>query len=56
MTMKIVGVLVELPIKKAPHMHEGFIAMENGRKAIYLNALKAICGMLESALPWCRKF
>ena len=55
-TMKITGVLVELLIKKAPHACKGFAVMENGRKVIHLNALKAICGMLESALLWCRKF
>ena len=56
MMMKIAGVSVELPIKKAPHMHEGFVAMENGRKVIHLNVLKVIHGMSESASPWHGKF
>ena len=55
-TMKITGVLVEPLIKKAPHTHEGFAVTENRRKVIHLNVLKAICGMLESALLWCGKF
>ena len=54
--MKITGVLVEPLIKKAPHTHEGFAVMENGRKVIYLNTLRAIYGMLESASSWHRKF
>ena len=54
--MKITGVLVEPPIEKALHVCKGFAVTENGRKVIYLNALKAIHGMLESASLWHRKF
>ena len=54
--MKIAGVLVELPMKKAPHTHEGFAVLEHGKKVSHLNTLKAMCGMLESTLLWHRKF
>ena len=50
--MKIAGVSVELPMKKAPHTHEGFTVMEHGKKVMCLNILKAIHGMLESAPLW----
>ena len=30
--MKITGVLVELSMKKAPHTHEGFVALEHGKR------------------------
>ena len=53
--MKITGVLVELSIKKAPHTHEGFIALEHGKKVMCLNALAAIYGISESASLWHRK-
>ena len=54
--MKIAGVLVELLSKKAPHTHKGFVELEHGEKVTHLVTLKAICGMLESALLWHRKF
>ena len=54
--MKIAGVLVELLIEKALHTCKGFVALEHGKKVMHLNTLKAICGMLESALLWHRKF
>ena len=54
--MKIAGVLVELLTKKAPHIYEGFVAMEHGKKVTHSNVLKAICGMLESASLWHQKF
>ena len=30
--MKIAGVLVELPVKKAPHTHKGFTVLEHRQK------------------------
>ena len=51
--MKITGVSVEPLVKKAPHT---FAALEHGQKAMCFNVLKAMCGMLESALPWHQKF
>ena len=54
--VKITGVSVEPPVKKAPHTSEGFAALEHRQKVTHLNALKAIHGMLESALLWHQKF
>ena len=39
--MKIAGVPVEPSMKKAPHMCEGFVASEHGKKVMCPNALKA---------------
>ena len=54
--MKIAGMPVELLIKKAPHIHKGFVALEHGKKVMCLNTLKAIHGMSKSASLWHRKF
>ena len=51
--MKITGVSVEPPVKKVPHTCKGFAVLEHGQKVMHFNALKAIHGMLESALLWC---
>ena len=55
-TMKIAVMLVELPVKKAPHTHKGFVALEHGEKATHLDTLKALHRMSESASLRCRKF
>ena len=54
--MKIAGVLVELLMKKAPHIHEGSTMMEHRKKVTHSNVLKEIHGMLESASLWYQKF
>ena len=55
-TMKITEVLVELPVKKAPHMCKGFVVFEHGQKVMHLNALKVTHRMLESASLWHQNF
>ena len=54
--MKIAGVLTLSLIEKAPHTHEGFVALEHGKKVTHPKILKATCGMSESSLVWHRKF
>ena len=54
-TMKIAGVPVESPMKKALHVCKGFTVTEHGKKVMCLNVLKAIHGMSESASLWHRK-
>ena len=54
--MKITGVLVDILVKMAPDMYSGYVVMERGKKVIYVEILRAIYGMLESALVWFRKF
>ena len=48
--MKITGVLVDILIKVAPNEYAGSVVMEKGQKVIYVEILRAIYGMLESAL------
>ena len=55
MIVKITGALVEPPLTVL-HIHEGFAVSKHGKKVTHLDTLKAIHGMLESTLPWCRKF
>ena len=38
--MKIAGVSVEQPVKKAPHTHEGFAVLKHRQKVMHLNTLK----------------
>ena len=54
--MKIAGVSVDTLIADNPELHGGHVAHENGKKVLQVAVLKAICGMLTSALPWHRKF
>ena len=54
--MKIAGVPVEPPMKKAPHTCKEFAVPEHRKRVTHLDILKAIHRMLESTLPWHRKF
>ena len=54
--MKITGILVELLCKYAPEVYAPFVVIENGKRVIYVQVLKAIYGMLISALLWYRMF
>jgi len=54
--MKVTGMLVDLLVKVAPGIHGPCVVCENGRKVLCLQVLKALCGMLQAALLWCKKF
>ena len=54
--MKITGSLVDILINKDPLKYGGYAVFENGKKVLYLKVLRAIYGMLQSALLWYRKF
>ena len=43
-------------IKVAPDKYTGFVVMEKGQKVLYVEILRPIYGMLESALVWYKKF
>ena len=53
--MKITGVLVDILTEMAPEIYAGYVVYENGRKVLYVIVLKAIYGMLISALLWYNK-
>ena len=54
--MKVTGSLVDILVQKNPLKYKGYVVFENGKKVMYLEVLRAIYGMLESALLWYRKF
>ena len=54
--MKITGVLVDLLVQLAPDVYGPHVVYENGKKVIYLQVLKALYGMLVSALLWYKQF
>jgi hypothetical protein len=47
--MKITGVLVDMLVNINPELYGPAVVMENRKKAIYVEVLKAIHGMLESS-------
>ena len=54
--MKITGVLVDLLVQIAPEVYADYVVFENGRKVLYVEALKALHGMLVASLLWHKKF
>jgi hypothetical protein len=54
--MKITGVLVDMLVDINPELYGPAIVMENRKKVIYVEVLKAIYGMLEAALLWYKTF
>ena len=50
--MKITGVLVDLLVKLAPDVYASYVVFKNGRKALYVEVLWALDGMLVAALLW----
>ncbi len=54
--MKITGVLIDYLVRLAPDEYGPFVVMENGKRVLYLQVLKALYGMLVAALLWYKKF
>jgi hypothetical protein len=52
--MKITGVLVVMLVEINPQLYGPHLVYEKGRKVLYVQVLRAIYGMLESALLWYR--
>ena len=46
----------DILVKVAPNEYAGSVVMEKGQKVIYVEILRAIYRMLESALVWYKKF
>jgi hypothetical protein len=53
--MKIKGVMVDMPCK-LDNSYEPYVTMEKDMKVLYVHVLKAIHGMLASALLFYKKF
>jgi hypothetical protein len=54
--MKITGVLVDMLVNINPESYGSAVVLENRKKVIYVEVLKAIYGMLEAALLWYKTF
>jgi len=50
--MKITGVLVDMLVQLSPETYGKSIVYEKNRKVVYVQVLRAIYGMLQSALLW----
>ena len=50
--MKITGVLVDLLVQLAPEIYGPFVVLQNGKKVLYVEVLKAMYGMLIASLLW----
>jgi hypothetical protein len=54
--IKITGVLIDMLVDIKPELYGPVMALKNQKKAQYIEVLKAISGMLEAALWWCKAF
>ena len=54
--MKITGRLVDVLISITPEVYSGYGVYENGENVLYIIVLRAIYGMLISAMLWYKKF
>ena len=54
--MKITGSLVKILLRLAPDVYNGFVVYEKGKAVIYVVVLRALYGMLISAMLWYKKF
>jgi hypothetical protein len=53
--MKIRGALVDMLIELDPLFYRDYVSIVNGKKILYVQVLKAIYGMLQSALFFYKK-
>jgi Reverse transcriptase (RNA-dependent DNA polymerase) len=54
--MKITGVLVDMLVDINTELYGPAVVLENRKKVLYIEVLKAIYGMLEAALLWYKTF
>ena len=54
--MKIRGPLVDMLVKIAPEVYTDYVREDNGKKVVYVKMLKALYGMLQSAILYYKKF
>lgn len=53
--MKITGVLVDMLVQLNPELHGSHVAFKGNRKVLHVQVLRAMHGMLQSSLLWCKK-
>jgi hypothetical protein len=54
--MKIRGVLVDMLVDMNPECYRNYVAYEGKNKVLYVQMLKALHGMIQSALIFYKKF
>ncbi|KAG7371066.1 reverse transcriptase RNA-dependent DNA polymerase [Nitzschia inconspicua] len=54
--MKIRGLMVDILVEMAPEIYADYVVIENGKKVLYVIMLKALYGMLQSAMLYYNKF
>ena len=54
--MKIRGPLVDMLVDIAPEVYTDYVREDNGKKVVYVTMLKALYGMLQSAILYYKKF
>ena len=54
--MKLKGILLELLVEQAPELYGPYVVIEDGKRILYLQVLRALYGMLVSALLWYQQF
>jgi hypothetical protein len=54
--MKITGVLVDMLVNINQELYGPAVVLENRKKVLYVEVLKAVYGMLEAALLWDKTF
>ena len=51
--IKIRGPLVDILVEIAPEVYTDYVREDNGNKVVYVKMLKALYGMLQSAILYC---
>jgi hypothetical protein len=54
--MKLTGILLDLLVELSPELYGPYVVLENGKRVLYLQVLRALYGMLVAALLWYRQF
>ena len=54
--MKILRKLVQWLLELDPTFYKGFVLIEKGAQVLYLDVLRASCGMLEASMLWYNQF
>ena len=54
--MKLGGLLLDLLLEIAPEIYADYVVLDNGKRVLYLLVVRALYGMLVSALLWYKQF
>ncbi len=54
--MKLTGPLLDLLVEQDVNLYGPYVVIENGKKILYLQVMRALYGMLVASLLWYRKF